>query len=73
MVAMLMLILLGSPRLRHTTTKIQIQIINSHSLEDMLGKLRVEKVWAQLTIPRGQLSHQIGFPCLPPQCRLNAL
>ena len=46
MVAMLMLILLGSPRLRHTTTKIQIQIINSHSLEDMLGKLRVEKVWA---------------------------
>ena len=25
--------------------------------------LRVEKVWAQSTSPRDQLSHQIGFPC----------
>ena len=27
----------------------------------MSGKLRVEKVWAQLTNPRDQLSHQIGL------------
>ena len=26
------------------------------------GKLLVEKVWAQLTNPRDQLSHQIGYP-----------
>ena len=27
------------------------------------GKLRVEKVWAQLTNPGDQFSHQNGFPC----------
>ena len=26
------------------------------------GKLQVEKVWVQLTNPRDQLSHQIGYP-----------
>ena len=28
----------------------------------MSGKLRVEKVWAHLTSPGDQLSHQIGYP-----------
>ena len=43
-----------------------------------LGKLRVEKVWAHLTNPSKQLSHQIGFPCpcrppvRPSQCYLDA-
>ena len=39
--------------------------INSQSLEDAqvkLAKLQVGKVLAQLTNPRDQLSHQIGFP-----------
>ena len=47
------------------------------------GNLCVAKVWAQLTKPRDQLSHQIVFPCWcrppcpppcqPPPCRLDAL
>ena len=40
------------------------QIKYLQSLENRKsGKLRVEKVWAQFTNLRDQLSHQIGFPC----------
>ena len=65
-----------------------IRQIKLQSLEDT----QVEKVWAQLTNPCDQLSHQIWVPffflflvcpffplffrqppCMPPQCRLDAL
>ena len=56
-----------------------IQTIWEKQLKNNLAKLRVEKVLAQLTNPRDQLSHHIGFPCWcwppcrPPRCYLDAL
>ena len=46
-----------------STCLIQNKLAKLRRHASRVYKLRVKKVWAQLTNAPDQLSHQIGFPC----------